>query len=61
MTNTAAYALALVLIGGPTVMLTPFVVACLLAAQHSQQVADDIAHQAGAPSVATSRRELIAR
>ncbi|MEU8170715.1 hypothetical protein AB0B97_29870 [Micromonospora sp. NPDC049004] len=44
MNETAAYALALVLIGGPPAMLAPFVIARRLVDQHGHQVADHIAH-----------------
>ncbi|MEU7995366.1 hypothetical protein AB0B83_08515 [Micromonospora sp. NPDC049060] len=61
MNATAAHALALVLIGGPVAMLSPFVIARLLVDQHGSQVADDIAHLSDVPSVPTARRELINR
>ncbi|MER7589354.1 hypothetical protein ABTW72_17645 [Micromonospora sp. NPDC127501] len=44
MNETAAYALALVLIGGPLAMLAPFVIARRLVDQHGDQVADHVAH-----------------
>ncbi|PYC75191.1 hypothetical protein C7C45_04800 [Micromonospora arborensis] len=44
MNETAAYALALVLIGGPLAMLAPFVIARRLVDQHGDQVADNVAH-----------------
>ncbi|MEV0733300.1 hypothetical protein [Polymorphospora sp. NPDC050346] len=43
MNATAAYALALALIGTPVTMLAPFVIARLLVDRHGDQVADDIA------------------
>ncbi|MGC4758809.1 hypothetical protein [Micromonospora trifolii] len=61
MTDTAAYALALVLIGGPLAMLAPFAIARLLVDEHADQVADDIAHLSDVPTVPTTRRELINR
>lgn len=51
MNTTAAYALALVLIGGPAVMLAPFVIARRTAERHAEQVADDIAHLSDVPNV----------
>ncbi|MFE9206226.1 hypothetical protein [Micromonospora sp. NPDC007230] len=53
MNTTAAYALALVLIGGPLAMLAPFVIARRLTEQHAEQVADGIAHLSDVPSVPT--------
>ncbi|RKF25245.1 hypothetical protein [Micromonospora globbae] len=38
MTTTAAYALAAVLLGGPAVMLAPFVVARRLVDRHADEV-----------------------
>ncbi|MDG9674975.1 hypothetical protein [Micromonospora sp. DH14] len=61
MNDTTAYTLALVLVGGPAVMLAPFAIARGLVDQHAHQVADDIAHLADVPTVATTRRELINR
>ncbi|MFI9531542.1 hypothetical protein [Micromonospora rosaria] len=43
MNETAAYALFLVLIGGPVAMLSPFAIARLLIDQHAEQVAADTA------------------
>ncbi|MFF0659258.1 hypothetical protein [Micromonospora tulbaghiae] len=51
MNATAAYALVLVLIGGPVAMLSPFVIARLLVDQHADRVADDIAHLSDVPRV----------
>lgn len=53
MNATAAYALVLVLIGGPVVMLAPFVIARRLAERHAEQIADDIAHLSDVPDVPT--------
>ncbi|WP_433228980.1 hypothetical protein ACQP2H_24120 [Micromonospora sp. CA-248260] len=39
MNATAVYALALVLIGGPVAMLSPFAIARLLVNQHADQIA----------------------
>ncbi|RAN94809.1 hypothetical protein [Micromonospora noduli] len=61
MNDTTAYALALVLTGGPAAMLAPFAVARLLVDQHAHQVADDNTRLADVPTVATTRRELINR
>ncbi|MFI7281698.1 hypothetical protein ACIBOV_15725 [Micromonospora chersina] len=61
MNDTTVYALGLVLVGGPAVMLAPFAIARRLVDQHGQQVADDIAQLADVPSVPTTRRELINR
>jgi hypothetical protein len=47
----AAYALALVLIGGPLSMLAPFVIARRTVERHAEQVADDLAHLSDVPSV----------
>ncbi|WP_349880836.1 hypothetical protein ABIH81_14975 [Micromonospora sp. HUAS YX12] len=58
MNSTAAYTLALVLIGGPLAMLAPFVIARRLVDQHGDQVADDIARLSDVPTVPTTRREL---
>ncbi|MFI7429253.1 hypothetical protein ACIBPB_19880 [Micromonospora sp. NPDC049836] len=46
MNATAAYALVLVLIGGPAVMLAPFVIARRTAERHAEQVADDVTRTA---------------
>ncbi|MEU4382788.1 hypothetical protein [Micromonospora echinofusca] len=51
MTDTAAYALALVLIGGPLSMLAPFVIARRLVVKHADQVAADNAAR-------TARKEI---
>ncbi|MGY4895047.1 hypothetical protein ACWEEK_05720 [Micromonospora aurantiaca (nom. illeg.)] len=60
MNATAAYALGLVLIGGPVSMLAPLAVARLLVERHARQVADDIARRPRLDATAT-RRELINR
>ncbi|MFI2647586.1 hypothetical protein [Micromonospora fulviviridis] len=62
MNATAAYALALVLTGGPAVMLAPFVIARRLTEQHADQVAGDISrfpHLDTTPG--TTCKELINR
>ncbi|MFI5849372.1 hypothetical protein ACIA8B_14885 [Micromonospora chalcea] len=51
MNETAAYALVLVLIGGPVAMLSPFAIARLLIDQHADQVAADTAAR-------TARKEI---
>ncbi|MFI7661793.1 hypothetical protein ACIBTW_23205 [Micromonospora parva] len=53
MNETAAYALALVLIGGPLAMLAPFVIARRLVDQHGDRVADHIDHLSDVPNVPT--------
>ncbi|MGC5381236.1 hypothetical protein ACPXB1_22450 [Micromonospora sp. DT68] len=54
MNATAAYALALVLIGGPLSMLAPFVIARRLVERHAEQVATDTTPR-------TNAQELINR
>ncbi|MFI7305514.1 hypothetical protein ACIBM8_20065 [Micromonospora aurantiaca] len=60
MNATAAYALGLVLIGGPASMLAPLAVARRLVERHAHRVADDIARLPRLDATAT-RRELINR
>ncbi|MFD6640295.1 hypothetical protein ACFWDN_31265 [Micromonospora chalcea] len=57
MTDTAAYALALVLIGGPLSMLAPLAIARRLVERHAEQVATPTADT----TPRTTRKELINR
>ncbi|MFR9777297.1 hypothetical protein ACL02O_14725 [Micromonospora sp. MS34] len=57
MTDTAAYALVLVLTGGPLSMLAPFVIARRLVERQAEQVATPTTDA----TPRTARKELISR
>ncbi len=57
MNDTAAYALALVLTGGPVVMLAPFAIARRLVERHADQVANH--HNTAHPSAGDETVKVI--